>query len=290
MHAFNCTVRACLCQRLVSLLLLPYRYVLMASKAINTARGTYACIALHACIVARLRLSHAGRRTYIQYSSVVLGDSSLGWWKQECVLNQLSALTRRESAFSSTATCDQGKITGSGKGGRERNPSKLAHARHTERRQIKGEGSSEGRHSPIGSARPPSPSVRPVCQPYTTSRLLSIPFPVPHRSQPEDPTAGRGRWIINPPSLGRLLRSSSSTHESRMPGRPYLYLAFLLAPIGLSELARSLLPHCCHACTYVFLPSGSASTLPRSLYTVHIHAYARQVRWTGGGLFYYYFN
>lgn len=102
MHAFNCTVRACLCQRLVSLLLLPYRYVLMASKAINTARGTYACIALHACIVARLRLSHAGRRTYIQYSSVVLGDSSLGWWKQECVLNQLSALTRRESAFSST--------------------------------------------------------------------------------------------------------------------------------------------------------------------------------------------
>jgi hypothetical protein len=158
---------------------------------------------------------------------------------------------RSQSAFSSTATCDQGKITGSGKGGRERNPSKLAHARHTERRQIKGEGSSEGRHSPIGSARPPSPSVRPVCQPYTTSRLLSIPFPVPHRSQPEDPTAGRGRWIINPPSLGRLLRSSSSTHESRMPGRPYLYLAFLLAPIGLSELARSLLPHCCHACTRI---------------------------------------
>lgn len=182
---------------------------------------------------------------------------------------------RSQSAFSSTATCDQGKITGSGKGGRERNPSKLAHARHTERRQIKGEGSSEGRHSPIGSARPPSPSVSPVCQPYTTSRLLSIPFPVPHRSQPEDPTAGRGRWIINPPSLGRLLRSSSSTHESRMPGRPYLYLAFLLAPIGLSELARSLLPHCCHACTYFCPVAAPVHYLDRSTPCIYMHTLAR---------------
>lgn len=227
MHAFNCTVRACLCQRLVSLLLLPYRYVLMASKAINTARGTYACIALHACIVARLRLSHAGRRTYIQYSSVVLGDSSLGWWKQECVLNQLSALTRRESAFSSTATCDQGKITGSGKGGRERNPSKLAHARHTERRQIKGEGSSEGRHSPIGSAsaRPPSPSVRPVCHTYTT--LASCQFPS---------------------------RSPTGASQRTLPRGEVVGLLILPRWVVFSDRRR---PHTSHAC-----PAGPTSTWP----------------------------
>lgn len=261
----------------------------MASKAINTARGTYACIALHACIVARLRLSHAGRRTYIQYSSVVLGDSSLGWWKQECVLNQLSALTRRESAFSSTYRhLRPGKDHGQRERGEREKPLEASACTPygTEANKRRGIVGRPAQSDWIGLG-PAAVPVRPSGVSHVHhSRLLSIPFPVPHRSQPEDPTAGRGRWIINPPSLGRLLRSSSSTHESRMPGRPYLYLAFLLAPIGLSELARSLLPHCCHACTYVFLPSGSASTLPRSLYTVHIHAYARQVRWTGGGLFF----
>lgn len=122
------------------------------------------------------------------------------------------------------------------------------------------------------------------------SRLLSIPFPVPHRSQPEDPTAGRGRWIINPPSLGRLLRSSSSTHESRMPGRPYLYLAFLLAPIGLSELARSLLPHCCHACTRI-----SAQWQRQYTTSIALHRAYTCIRAPGTvdwwwPFFYYYFN
>lgn len=182
------------------------------------------CIALHAL----LRLSHAGRRTYIQYSSVVLGDSSLGWWKQECVLNQLSALTRRESAFSSTYRhLRPGKDHGQRERGRERNPSKLAHARHTERRQIKGEGSSEGRHSPIGSAsaRPPSPSVRPVCHTYTT--LASCQFPS---------------------------RSPTGASQRTLPRGEVVGLLILPRWVVFSDRRR---PHTSHAC-----PAGPTSTWP----------------------------